>query len=109
MIDEEMYPGLLDSEFINQINTLKIKLNILENIYDANLNLSQAKPITEDININNLSIEEVQKMIETTKKPISIIDPRNREEIEQSYRTLDMVNYIKKELEKEQLTKDCYE
>ena len=109
MIDEEMYPGMLDSEFINQINTLKIKLNILENIYDANLNLSQAKPITEDININNLSIEEVQKMIETTKKPISIIDPRNREEIEQSYRTLDMVNYIKEELEKELLTKDCYE
>lgn len=109
MIDGEMYPGLLDSEFINQINTLKIKLNILENIYDANLNFSQAKPITEEINIDNLSIEEVQKMIEKTKKPISMLDPRKREEIEQNYRTLDMVNYIKEELEKDLLTKDCYE
>lgn len=106
MRDENQYPGLLDYEFIDEVNTLKIKLNMLEVIYDAKLNFLQAEKLTEDINLDYVSVEDVQKMIKTAKQPISLV---NRKKNDEKYETIDKLNYIKEKLENELLNENCYE
>ena len=106
MRDENQYLGLLDYEFIDEVNTLKIKLYMLEAIYDAKLNFLQAEKLTEDINLDYVSVEDVQKMIKTANQPVSLV---NRKKNDEKYEAIDKLNYIKEKLENELLNKECYE
>lgn len=103
---KDEYSNMIDEDYIIKIDTLKNKIDILQAIYDANLDFSQAKSIMEHMDISQLSVEKTTEMIRKAKQPLFIWS--NRKQNDEKYDNLDQLNDIKTRLEEELLTEETF-